>query len=173
MQHTTRFTAASPRRRASVPCAISCALAGLTLTACGNAGDERAAERQVDAVYETRGIVTSLPEPGNPVAEFRIQHEPIDNFVNKDGVMVGMNAMDMGFPALAPGVSLEGIEVGDKVSFAFDVAWGGDPLWQVVRLSEIDPATELSFGLADPSRVSGGVGADTGEGDDAPEPTDG
>ncbi|MEL7473117.1 MAG: copper-binding protein [Planctomycetota bacterium] len=116
----------------------------------GASAPETQAERRVDAIYETRGVVTSLPDPANPIAEFRIQHEPIHDFLDKDGNMVGMNAMDMSFPALAPGVSIDGIGVGDKVVFAFDVAWDGDPRWSVTRIDKIDADTVLEFGVAVP-----------------------
>ncbi|MEO0483788.1 MAG: copper-binding protein [Planctomycetota bacterium] len=129
------------------------ATAMIALSGCGEGLSEPQADRRVNAIYETRGQIVSLPDPANPTSEFMIHHEAIDDFVHQDGVMRGMNAMVMPFPAVADDVSFYGIEVGDIVVFSFDVAWEGDPKWMVTAIEEIDPATELVFRQADPTLV--------------------
>jgi len=160
--------------------ALLCAFGALApVSGCSDVasdGDDHA-ERRVDAVYETRGQIVSLPDPMNPASEFMIHHEAIDRLVWDDGTMRGMDAMVMPFPAVADNVSLDGIEVGDVVRFSFDVAWEGDPKWKVISMEEIDPGTELIFRQADPSRVAASetgdeTGDETGEetGEEPPDP---
>lgn len=129
------------------------ATAAVAVPGCGEGLPQAQEDRRVDAIYETRGQIASLPDPTNPTSEFMIHHEAIDDFVHQDGVMRGMNAMVMPFPAVADDVSLEGIDVGDIVVFSFDVAWEGDPKWMVTAIEEVDPATELVFRQADPTLV--------------------
>ena len=132
----------------------------VALSGCGEGLPEPQADRRVNAIYETRGQIVSLPDPSNPTSEFMIHHEAIDDFVHQDGVMRGMNAMVMPFPAVADDVSLEGIDVGDIVVFSFDVAWEGDPKWKVTAMEKIDPSTELTFRQADPTLVPNADEAD-------------
>ncbi|MEM9065474.1 MAG: copper-binding protein [Planctomycetota bacterium] len=92
--------------------------------------------------YTVRGVVTELPD-GGPLAEFRVQHEPIANFRNSSGEVVGMNAMVMPFP-IAEGVSLDALEVGTKVELDFEVTWGDIP-YQVTSLRTIDQDAVLDL----------------------------
>ncbi len=101
--------------------------------------------------YHTRGIIQSLPEANKPTAELMIQHEAINDFVDGKGAVVGMNAMTMPFPRLAPGVSLDGLAVGDKISFSFTNTWTGPeatrkPAWVIDTISKLPAETELIFG---------------------------
>lgn len=101
--------------------------------------------------YHSRGIVQSIPEAGRPTTELHIQHEAINDFVDGTGAVVGMNAMRMPFPALGKDVSLEGIVVGDKVSFSFTVTWSAPdgnaprPTWIVNSIEKLPAETELTF----------------------------
>lgn len=101
--------------------------------------------------YHVRGIIASLPEPGKPASELQIQHEAINDFVDASGVVAGMNAMTMPFPNLAPGVTLDGLVVGDKIAFAFTNTWSGPPNarkpgWVVDSIAKLPADTELVFG---------------------------
>jgi hypothetical protein len=103
-------------------------------------------------VYTARGEITALPSPDNFRAELRIHHEHIAEFrgksgevhVNPDGVP-GMKAMDMPFPSLGPGVSLEGLEIGDKVEFELTVSHHPRITYAITRLSKLPPETEISY----------------------------
>lgn len=107
-----------------------------------------------DVYTGVRGMVTMLPVAGNPATEFKIQHEQIPTFLNKDGVIgvnmrgvPGMPSMEMPFP-VAEGLDISDLSVGDKVSFDFTVYWGGPaegPKWEITRFEKLDPATELDF----------------------------
>lgn len=99
--------------------------------------------RAADQSYEVRGRIVALPAPGQSL---RIYHEPIPDFVNAQGRIIGMNAMVMEFPHILPGLDLRAIEVGDVVEFVFDVYWtDGAPAWRVTSLFPLDPDTELDL----------------------------
>lgn len=106
---------------------------------------------RVDTYEDILGIVATLPEAGKPGSEFKIHHEHIPGFKTKEGTVFvtadgvpGMKSMVMSFP-LGEGVTLDGLEIGDKVRFSFDVNWGGRPPWVVTTIEEIDPETEIDF----------------------------
>ncbi len=108
---------------------------------------------RADAYTGIRGVVTTLPVPGNRRAELKIQHEQIPEFRNKDGDIPvnmrgvpGMASMTMPFP-VAEGVDISTLAVGDKVLFDFTVYWGADTgtAWEITRFEKLDPATELDF----------------------------
>jgi hypothetical protein len=88
--------------------------------------------------YDVRGYVYLLPDPSRPSSEFRIDHEAIPDFVNIDGEVTGMKAMDMPFPR-APGVSIDGLEVGDPVAFTFAVNWESDGSypWELIAIRKL------------------------------------
>lgn len=116
-------------------------------------GSGGAAEQGFAQIYTTRGVVRALPDPSNPASEFQIQHEEIPEFVNGQGETVGMRTMTMPFPTLADGVSLEGLAVGDKITFTFGVVWvqGASrpyPRWTVTAIEKLPPEAELELGGA-------------------------
>lgn len=98
--------------------------------------------------YTVRGQVESVPEPGNPGSGFEVHHEAIDNFV-KPGGGLGMNAMTMEFPP-GPGVSLDGISVGDIVEVTFEVRLKPRIRWHATRVVRLPPDTKLEFRAARP-----------------------
>ncbi len=103
-------------------------------------------------VYTARGVITAMPSADDFRAELRIYHEHIPTFrgkggqvhVNSDGVL-GMKAMDMPFPSLGPGVTLDGFAAGDKVEFELSVAYEPRIEYAVTRLTKLAPETEISF----------------------------
>lgn len=91
-----------------------------------------------------------LPESGNPAKQFMVKHEPIPNYVNQKGEVVGMNAMTMPFPP-ADEKLLEGLAVGDKVLLTWEVRWFGDPRSIVTKIEKLPPETELNFESPQPT----------------------
>lgn len=148
-----------------------------TLGACG--GKDKPAEtappssghtpptRTPDATYTVRGEVTMLPVEGDKRTEFKVHHEAIPTFKNKDGVIhkdkdgkeVGMMAMTMEFPP-AKGVDLSKLKKGDKVSVTFSVWWGNSPSWLAVKVEKLPDDTKLDFGAAKPAAPASSVPAE-------------
>lgn len=119
----------------------------LLLVGCGerdgtdasNGNDPYDEDAPLEMTYYVRGIVIELPsERGDLV----IRHESIPEFMNIKGEIVGMSSMQMSFP-LGAEASLEGIVVGDKVQFVFEVDWA--PSYFIVEISTLAPETELDF----------------------------
>ena len=123
----------------------------LTLSGCFR--DEEPEPAQVGeyhigwGVYSTRGLVVRLPANGQ---DLELKHEAIPMFISINGEPIGMQAMQMPFP-LGEGVSIEGIKVGDKVEFMFEVDW--DPGYFIVSISALPDETELDFSDRDPPTV--------------------
>ena len=123
------------------------ALGAAALLVCLAACSRKPALPPPDQVYTLRGQIAALPEPGKPASDLVIHHEPIPGFVNRDGVAVGMDSMEMPFPP-APGVSLKGLSQGDVVEFTFEVRWKQAPFSQLTRITKLPPDTALNFGKA-------------------------
>lgn len=96
--------------------------------------------------YTTRGEITRLPGKTGLAQDMAIHHEALADFYNRDGSNPGMPTMEMDFPSIAPGVSLEGLAVGDIVVFDFDVDWKSRDFWTVTRIAKLPPGTPLKFG---------------------------
>jgi hypothetical protein len=99
--------------------------------------------------YKVRGQVTQLPDPANPGSGLHVQHEAVDDFVDREGKTVGMDPMNMPFP-VADGVSLEGIAPADYVEFDLHVDWQADSPVAITRLHKLPPDTRLVFRAAQP-----------------------
>lgn len=86
--------------------------------------------------YTVRGKVVQVLEP--PVGpEVQIAHEAIPDFVGRDGEVVGMAPMTMGFPA-GDEVDLSGLEPGTPVEFTFRVDWEADRPLQLLEIRLLD-----------------------------------
>lgn len=96
-----------------------------------------------------RAEVTQVPRPGN--SELFLHHEAIDDWAGRDGKVEGMDSMTMGF-AVADGVSLEGIQPGDKIEATLHVDWTADMPVEITALRELPPDTKLGFREARPPR---------------------
>ena len=122
-------------------------LAVLSLAGCigGEGGKEEG------RTYTVRGQVTQLPDPANPGTGLYLNHEAIDDFVSRDGEMVGMDPMTMSF-LVDEKVSLEGIGVGDVVEFKLHVDWSDDGIAEIVELRELPPGTKLVYRAAKPPK---------------------
>ena len=69
--------------------------------------------------YHVKGIVKVLPGAGRASNEILVKHEPIPEYRDQAGNIVGMSAMTMPF-YIAKGVSLESISVGDEVEMVVE-----------------------------------------------------
>ncbi len=93
--------------------------------------------------YTVRGVVKQLPIKDNPRTSLQIHHEAIPTFA-KGGKVIGMHEMTMEFP-LGPGVSLEGIKVGDKVEFDFEVVESPSMRYYMTRIVALAAETKLNL----------------------------
>lgn len=97
--------------------------------------------------YTVRAEVRSLPVPNDPRTEFTAKHEAIPEYMGPKGVL-GMGPMVMPFP-LKDGVSLEGIDVGDKVDLTFEVVYNvAEQMptdYHTIRVVELPADTVLDF----------------------------
>jgi Cu/Ag efflux protein CusF len=122
-------------------------------TAAGNKDAQAPAAPEVPAiadadVYVIRGLIKMLPDPAKPASSLMIRHQAIDNFVGRDGKVIGMNSMVMPF-TVAEGLSLDGLAVGDIVEFTWEVAPGHTPA-AVTKIVKLPPDTQLEFRKANP-----------------------
>jgi len=124
--------------------ALSAAAAFTTLQGCSKEPKKSAAIAPAEQVYTVRGRIAALPVAGQPLTSLNIAHEAVPSFVNKDGKVVGMNAMVMPFTP-APGLSLEGLAVGDPIEFVFEMRWTSKPRSQVTKITKLPPDTVLTL----------------------------
>lgn len=69
--------------------------------------------------YKVKGVIKFLPGKGTAANEIMVKHEPIPDYRDEAGNVVGMAAMTMPF-YLAKGVSIESLAVGDKVEMVVE-----------------------------------------------------
>ena len=122
-------------------------LAVLSLAGCsGSSGGEESGR-----TYTVRGQVTQLPDPGNRGTGLYLNHEAIDDFVSRDGEMVGMDPMNMPFQ-VDEEVALEGIGAGDVVEAKLHVDWEAEPAAEIIEIRELPPGTKLVYRAAKPPK---------------------
>lgn len=136
-----------PRSRQSISLQISISVLCLGAALACSAGSDRGAGEETAArvvqIYEVRGQVTRLPEPGRDAVSIR--HERIPDFIDMDGRVVSMDSMAMPFP-LASGLDLAGIESGDKVRFTLEVEWEDDDLpYRITEIEKLPAGTALDW----------------------------
>jgi hypothetical protein len=90
-------------------------------------------------------MVRQLPKTPRAGAEVNIFHEDMPDFRSQIGEVVGMESMSMPFPVAGPEM-LEGLAVGDRVEFRFEVRWEGrgSPLL-LTHVEKLPPGTRLEF----------------------------
>ena len=98
--------------------------------------------------YTVRGEIVQLSPGGEGSSEILLRHEPIDDFVDRSGRVVGMDSMVMPF-LVRPPASVAGLAVGDRVSVRFALDWEG-PTFTVERVERLPPDAALRFGPARP-----------------------
>lgn len=104
--------------------------------ACGGAREEVAS-------YHVRGLVKEVSGEGAE-ARASIHHEALPTFKDRDGKVVGMEAMEMIF-GLAPGVSPAQLTAGDKVAIDFDLHWSKNPPIVITRAQRLPADTVLQL----------------------------
>jgi hypothetical protein len=97
-----------------------------------------------EATYTIRGRVSALPNP--PKTALVIHHEEIPDFADAEGNIIGMEEMEMQFPFLAAGVSLEGVAVGDPVEAVMEMRYKGQPRFLITRITKLPADTPLNLG---------------------------
>ncbi len=120
----------------------------------GGCDESPPAHPSPDATYQVRGEIRGVTDGAERFLS--IHHEAIDDFRDREGVVVGMRAMTMMFQ-VADGVALSGVDVGDAVSITFEVRWSGGSELQITALEELPADTVLELGgggSADHSRDS-------------------
>jgi Cu/Ag efflux protein CusF len=97
--------------------------------------------------YTMRAEIVSLPE--RPGGYLTLRHEAIDDLTSESGAVVGMDSMVMPFP-VAPGSSLKGMKVGDKIEAILEMDWS-EGFFQLERIERLPPGTVLHFRKARPA----------------------
>jgi Cu/Ag efflux protein CusF len=104
-----------------------------------------------DKAYTLRGRVAMLPIAGQPASRFEIHHEEIPGFLDRAGKAVGMKEMTMPFTRLAPGVTLDGLAVGDPVEFTFQVRWSDPaPPYFITEIKELPADAKVNLTTTNP-----------------------
>ena len=119
----------------------------------GQRNDQPAGAASDARMYVIRGEVISVPQAGKPGTQFIVKHEPIDNFRDASGQIVGMNTMGMPFTP-GKGVSLEGIRPGDKIEMRWVIQWKPEAKEYVESVQKLPAETQLRFGKAYPPTAS-------------------
>lgn len=110
------------------------------------------AEQSSGRDHTVRGQVRQLPDPANPAGGgLFVSHEAIDDWVGRDGTVVGMDPMTMPFP-VAEGVPLEGLQPGDVIEFTLHADWEASPPVEITAIRKLPPGTKLVFREAKPPR---------------------
>ena len=136
MGYKERVRAPALSRTVAVATAVAALAAGCSMGPAGAPGPAAAVHR-----YVVRGEIARLPARAGD--EVMVRHEAIPDFRDREGAVVGMDAMVMGFQ-VTPELPLAGLRVGDKVRLAFAVDWSR-PSLTVERIERLPPATELRF----------------------------
>ncbi|MDX2017091.1 MAG: copper-binding protein [Planctomycetota bacterium] len=133
---------------------VTAACSLLSLSACKKEDAKPAPTVQAtpgDKAYTLRGRVAMLPVAGQPASRFEIHHEEIPGFLDRAGKAVGMKEMTMPFTKLAPGVTLEGLEVGDPVEFTFQVRWNDPaPPYFITEIKELPADAKVNLTTTNP-----------------------
>jgi Cu/Ag efflux protein CusF len=107
--------------------------------------------------YTLRGEVTGMPEGED--SRIRVHHEAIPDF-EMHGEVVGMDAMTMAFQP-AEGISLDGIEIGTKVTFDWAIS-DAVPSGEIVRVEILPDDAVLNFDAPSVDGAEGDEAADHG-----------
>jgi Cu/Ag efflux protein CusF len=99
---------------------------------------------QTPDVYVVRGVVKKLPKADDPRSAFAVHHEAIPTFKGKDGTVVGMHEMTMEFP-LGPGVTTDGLAIGQSISLTFEVLTGPSMKYYVTKIEPLPEGTKLEL----------------------------
>jgi copper binding protein CusF len=105
--------------------------------------------------YRVRALVVQTPDSAHTASTraggLYLYHEPIDDWVGRDGKHDGMDTMAMPFP-VAGSVPLAGVAANDKVEVTLHVDWTADRAIEITRLRKLPADTRLVFRSARPGR---------------------
>jgi Cu/Ag efflux protein CusF len=87
--------------------------------------------------YTVKGVIKALPGNGRAANELIVKHEPIPNYRDEAGNVVGMMAMTMPF-YLSESLSASGLEVGDSVELTVEQKLKPKFSEQVVVLKKLE-----------------------------------
>ncbi len=146
-----RCAAALASFRRALILSVSLCLCGAFLPACAKKAAPKPAVTTV--VYTVRGEVARLPAPNDPASEFMVRHEEIPDFrASLPSGALGMRPMIMPF-SLAPGVTTEGLTIGDKITLKFSVDYaiedGRLKDSRAIAITPLPPDTALDFTARD------------------------
>lgn len=145
--------------RASLP--VWAALAAAIVVACDSKPAEKAPPAPAPSpaqtpdpatieveTYTLRGQIEELPDAKDPRLDLVIRHEAIPNFRGPNEER-GMDSMSMPFP-VKKGVKLDGLNVGDKVEFTFELLYNvkskSPQDYAVMAIHKLPAETVLTFG---------------------------
>lgn len=97
------------------------------------------------ATYTTRGKVEAIVRHPGATPMVKVHHEAIAEFKDRRGTVIGMKEMVMEFPA-GPGVSFDGLKVGDLVRIEFAVDWNKTPYHYATAITTLPAGTALTLG---------------------------
>jgi hypothetical protein len=100
--------------------------------------------------YIVRAQVVEMPDVANGQT-FVLHHEPVDDFVTRDGKVEGMDSMTMPF-LVGRTVPLSQIHPGDKIEVILHVDWQSDRAVEITGLRKLAPGMNLDFRAARPPR---------------------
>lgn len=89
--------------------------------------------------WQVKGVIKGLPGRGLAANEILVKHEPIPDYRDESGKVVGMMAMTMPF-YVANSVSLDGISVGDSVELVVEQRIKPKFTDSVVSIKKVPPA---------------------------------
>lgn len=141
--------------RSGVAMALLAGAEGLA-AGCGPRGAPPCAGRD----YALRGQVAAATARGSGPRLITLRHEPIDDFADRQGQVVGMDSMVMAFP-VARGVppaqiaEIAAVAPGDTVAVRLCVDWQAAPEVAVTALRKLPAGTRLDFRPARPAARSG------------------
>jgi Cu/Ag efflux protein CusF len=98
--------------------------------------------------YVVRAEVVQTPDTASGHTLF-LHHEPIDDWVSRDGTMDGMDSMAMPFP-VARSVPISELRAGDKVEVILHLDWQADRPVEITGLRKLSPGQILEFRAARP-----------------------
>lgn len=139
--------ALAPSTFRAVLLSVSLCLCGVVLPGCAKKAAPKPTVTTV--VYTVRGEVARLPVPNDPASEFMVRHEEIPDFrASLPAGPLGMKPMIMPF-ALGPGVTTDGLRIGDKITLEFSVDYaiedGRLKDSRAIAITPLPPDTALDF----------------------------
>ena len=94
------------------------------------------AQAEEGYAYTVKGIIRALPGNGRAANEVLVKHEPIPEYRDESGKVVGMMAMTMPF-YLGEKVSASDLHVGDAVEMVVEQSFKPNFSERVVKITKV------------------------------------